>query len=239
MEFMFLIVDRKGAPAGAPVNMEEMGKYAGELAQQGKLRGGAPLHPEAQGARVEVRDGRAIVTDGPFAESKEVIAGSFIVDAADRAEAIEIAKRCPHARAGIVEVRALPDRDVVKPGHTTAARFERQPTQFMLLLRAAPDERDPDGSKYKEMVAYDVVLKREGSYVESSQLERDTAARVEGRGGKAIVTDGPFVETKEVAAGYYVVEAPARGEAISIAKRCPHARWGTVEVREVVKVGPM
>jgi len=230
VEFMFLIVDRKGVQAAEPISMAEMGKFAGELAQQGKLRGGAPLHPEAQGARVEVRDGKAIVTDGPFAESKEVIAGSFIVDAADRSEAIEIAKRCPHARAGIVEVRALPDRDVAKKG---------EGTQFMLLLRATPDERDPDGSKYKEMVAYDVVLKREGSYVESSQLERDTAARVEGRAGRAFVTDGPFPETKEVAAGYYVVEAPGRTDAISIAKRCPHARWGAVEVREVMKVAPM
>ena len=238
MEFMFLIVDRKGVRTGEPVTMAEMGRYAESLAQEGKIRGGAPLHPEAAGVRVEVRDGRTIVTDGPFAESKEVVAGSFIIEAADRAEAIEIAKCCPHARAGIVEVRALPDRDVVKAGHTTAARFERQPTQFMLLLRAEPGESDPDGSKYREMVAYDVVLKREGSYVESSQLARDGAARVEASGGEPVVTDGPFPETKEVAAGYYVVEAADRGLAVGIAERCPAARWGSVEVREVVKIGP-
>jgi len=238
MEFMFLIVDRKGARTGEPVTMAEMGRFAGELAQEGKIRGGAPLYPEAVGARVEVRDGRTIVTDGPFAESKEVIAGSFIIDAKDRAEAIEIAKRCPHARAGIVEVRALPDRDVAKPGFTTAARSEKQPTQFMFLLRAEPGESDPDGSKYREMVAYDVTLKREGSYVESSQLARDTAARVEAQGGPLLVSDGPFVETKEVAAGYYVVAAQDRAQAIEIAERCPHARWGSIEVREVMRIGP-
>jgi len=238
MEFMFLIVDRKGARTGEPVTMAEMGRYAGELAQQGRIRGGAPLHPEAVGARIEVRDGRTIVTDGPFAESREVIAGSFIVEARDRAEAIEIAKRCPHARAGIVEVRALPDRDVAKPGFTTAARFEKQPTQFMFLLRAEPGESDPDGSKYREMIAYDVTLKREGSYVESSQLARDSAARVEAADGKPVVSDGPFAETKEVAAGYYVVEAADRARAVGIATRCPHARWGSIEVREVMKIGP-
>jgi hypothetical protein len=239
MEFMFLIVDRKGARTGEAVTMQEMGNFAGELAQQGKLKGGAPLHPEAAGVRVEVRDGKAIVTDGPFAESKEVVAGSFIIDAASRADAIEIAKRCPHARAGIVEVRTLPDRDVAKAGFTTAARFEKQGTQFMFLLRSEPGESDPDGSKYREMIAYDVVLKREGSYVESSQLARDSAARVEVLGGEALVSDGPFAETKEVAAGYYVVEAPARPEAVEIAQRCPHARWGSIEVREVMKIGPM
>jgi hypothetical protein len=231
MEFMLLIVDRKGAQAGAPpVGMAEMGKFADELSQQGKLRGGAPLHPEATGARVRVRDGKAVVTDGPFAESREVIGGSFIVEAEDRAAAIAIAKRCPHARAGIVEVRDLPDRDVAKAG---------QGKKFMFLLLMAPDLTDPDGSGYREMIAYDEELKREGPYLESSQLGLDPpAARVEARGGKTLVTDGPFAETKEIAGGYYVVEAASRAQAIELAKRCPHAKWGTVEVREVMEVRP-
>src|SRR2546425_9192806 len=107
MEFMLLIVDRKGAPAGEPPGMAEMGKFAGELAQQGKIRGGAPLRPEATGARVRVRDGKAVATDGPFAESREVIGGSFVIEAESRAAAIEIPTRCPHARAGLVEGGSL------------------------------------------------------------------------------------------------------------------------------------
>ena len=83
-------------------------------------------------------------------------------------------------------------------------------------------------------------LKREGPYVESSQLGLDPpAVRVETRGGKTLVTDGPFAETKEIAGGYYLVEAASRAQAIELAKRCPHGKWGIVEVREVVKVGPM
>ncbi len=230
MEFMLLIVNPKGAPGGNPAGMSEMGKFAAELAREGKLRGGAPLHSEAAGARVQVRDGKAIVTDGPFAESREVIAGSYVVEAEDRAAAIEIAKRCPHARAGVVEVRSLPDRDVAKAG---------QGTKFTLLMMEASDLSDPDRAKYREMVAYDEVLKREGPYLESSQLGLDPpAARVEARNGKTLVTDGPFAEAKEIAGGYYVIEAAGREEAIEIAKRCPHAKWGTVEVREVMKVGP-
>jgi hypothetical protein len=231
MEFMFLIVHRKDSPSGEPVGMAEMGKFAGELAGQGKLRGGAPLLPESAGARVRVREGKAIVTDGPFAESKEVIGGSFLIEAASRAEAIEIAKRCPHARAGIVEVRVAPDRDALSdPGPGS---------RFLFLLHMEPDLTDPDRSKYREMVAYDETLKREGKYVESSQLALDPpAARIEARGGKALVTDGPFAETKEVVGGYYVVRAASRAEAIELAARCPHARWGAVEVREVVRLGP-
>jgi hypothetical protein len=232
MEYVLLIVDRKGDPGREAVSMPEMGRFAGELASRGKIRGGAPLQPDATGARVEVRDGRTLVTDGPFAECKEVIAGFFVVEAASRAEAIEIAKRCPHARAGVVEVRLAPDRDAIEnppPGR-----------RFMFLLHMEPDLRDPDGSGYRAMVAYDGELKREGKYVESSQLGFDPpAARVEVRGDRTLVVDGPFAETKEVAGGYYVVAAADRAEAIRLAERCPHARAGSVEVREVIPVPAM
>jgi hypothetical protein len=211
--------------------MEEMGRFAGELAARGQMRGGAPLQPESAGARVQVRDGKAVVTDGPFAECKEVVGGFVVVDAGSRAEAIEIAKRCPHARAGLVEVRPAPDRD--------AAGTAGAGTRFLFLLHMEPDLRDPDGSGYREMLAYDAVLKNEGKYVESSQLSLDPpAARVEIRGGRTLLVDGPFAETKEVAGGYYVVQAKDRAEAIALAVRCPHAKWGTVEVREVIRVGP-
>jgi hypothetical protein len=231
VEFMLLIVDRKDAQAGVPPSvMQEMGAFAGELARAGQLRGGVPLHPESAGARVSLRGGRAVVTDGPFAESKEVVAGYFVLEVASRDEAVAVAKRCPHARFGTVEVRLMPDRDPAATAPGTGARF-------MFLLRAEPGLTDPDGSKYREMVAYDDVLKAERKYVESSQLAFDPpAARIEVRGGKALVVDGPFPETKEVAGGYYVVEAASLAEAADLAKRCPAARWGTIEVREAMKV---
>ena len=230
MDWMLLIVNRKDVPPRESVGMAEMGQFAAEVGRQGKMRGGAPLHPEAAGARVEVRGGRATVLDGPFAEAKEVVGGFVVIDAANRAEAIEIAKRCPHVRAGIVELRPLPDRDVGAPAERSS---------FMLLLHMARDLSDADGAKYREMVAFDEVLRREGSYVESAQLPLDPpGARIEERGGKAVVTDGPFTESKEVAGGYYIVSAADRQAAIELAVRCPHARWGTIEVREIMKIGP-
>jgi len=231
MDWMLLIVNRMDAPPGEPVGMAEMAAFAGELGRQGKMRGGAPLHAEAAGVRVAVRAGRATLTDGPFAEAKEVVGGFFVIDAANRAEAIEIAKRCPHARAGIVELRPLPDRDVAAPAGGAS---------FLLLLHMAPDLSDADGAKYREMVAFDEVLRREGSYVESAQLPLDPpGARISLRGGQALVTDGPFTESKEVAGGYYIVSAADRAAALEIAGRCPHARWGTIEIREIMKIGPM
>ncbi|HEX2483812.1 MAG TPA: YciI family protein [Myxococcota bacterium] len=231
MEFALVFVNLK-VPRGEPVTFEEMGRYAGELAREGKIRGGAPLQPEEAGARVSLRGGQAAVTDGPFAESKEFVGGFMIVDVASRAEAIEVAKRCPATRSGIVEVRALPDRDAEGTAPGTSPRF-------MFLLYGEPGLTDPDGSKYQSMLAYDRTLKGEGCYVESSQLGQEPpAARVELLGGRAVVTDGPFAETKEVAGGYYVVEARSLADAIAVAKRCPAAHWGTIEVREVIKVPP-
>lgn len=78
----------------------------------------SPLMPTADGARVAVRNGKASVTDGPFAETHEQIAGYFFVEAASLAEAIDIAARIPGARLGCVEVRqvceidGLPDKNI-------------------------------------------------------------------------------------------------------------------------------
>ena len=106
MDYMLIFSSKRGDEFDDDV-MPQMGKFAGELAAAGKLKGGAPLFPEEQGARVQVRDRKATVTDGPFTETKEVIGGFFIIDAQDMQEAIEIAKRAPHARYGFTEVRQV------------------------------------------------------------------------------------------------------------------------------------
>ena len=118
MEFVVLIVDRKDesrARAGEHVAVAEMGRFSPPSSWRGKMRGGTPLYPESEGARVARREGRTFVSDGPFAECKEVVGGSLRSSkAASREEAIEIAKRCPHARRGyFIEMRRAPDRDVV------------------------------------------------------------------------------------------------------------------------------
>lgn len=67
----------------------------------------SPLQPEATGTIVRVRDGKSMVTDGPFMETKEQLAGYFLIDAKNREEAIRIATRVPGARIGTVEVRPV------------------------------------------------------------------------------------------------------------------------------------
>ena len=67
----------------------------------------SPLHPASMGVIVQVRDGKQLVTDGPFAETREQVAGYFLINAHDLNEAIRIATRVPGARIGTVEVRPV------------------------------------------------------------------------------------------------------------------------------------
>jgi hypothetical protein len=86
------------------------GEYAQFMAQiksTGQYLGGNQLQPTTSATSVRVRDGRRLVTDGPFAETHEQLGGFFLVDARDLDEAIAIAARIPSAREGTIEVRPI------------------------------------------------------------------------------------------------------------------------------------
>ncbi len=98
MRFMMLLKADKATEAGVlPTarDLEVMGKYNEELIKAGVLLDGAGLQPSSKGARVTFVDGRPHVTDGPFAETKELIAGYWMIEVNSKEEAIEWAKRAP------------------------------------------------------------------------------------------------------------------------------------------------
>ena len=84
-----------------------MMRWADDLRTRGVLELGAPLCPDDEGARVHVRNGKAITTDGPFAETKDVIGGFTLIACASKAEAMAIASACPAAEWGSIEVREI------------------------------------------------------------------------------------------------------------------------------------
>jgi len=84
-------------------------KLSEELTARGQYLGGHPLHPSASAASVRVRDGKPLVTDGPFAETREQFGGYMLIDVKDLDEAIAIAARVPLARTSTVEVRPVRD----------------------------------------------------------------------------------------------------------------------------------
>ena len=78
-----------------------------DLNASGNFLAAAPLHPVSTATSVRVRDGKRLVTDGPFAETREQLAGYFLIDAQDLDEAMGIAARIPGARKGTIEVRPV------------------------------------------------------------------------------------------------------------------------------------
>ena len=87
--------------------LEESVQLTHQLHANGHYVSASPLQPAATAAIVRVQDGKLAVTDGPFVETKEQLAGYFLIDAKDLNEAIRIAARVPGARIGTVEVRPL------------------------------------------------------------------------------------------------------------------------------------
>ncbi len=84
-------------------------ELARDLAAKGQYLGANPLHPVAMATSVRVREGKRLVTDGPFAETREQLGGYFLVDAKDLDEALAIAGKIPAVRKGTVEVRPVID----------------------------------------------------------------------------------------------------------------------------------
>jgi hypothetical protein len=86
---------------------QEFGAFTQGIIASGNYKGGNQLHPTSKATTVRVKDGKKLVTDGPFAETKEQLGGYYLIEAADLDEATAIAARVPSARVGPIEVRPI------------------------------------------------------------------------------------------------------------------------------------
>jgi hypothetical protein len=86
---------------------QESAQFAHQLQSKGQYLAASPLHPTSMATSVRVRDGKQLVTDGPFAETREQLGGYFLVDAKNLDEAISIAGQIPGARLGTIEIRPI------------------------------------------------------------------------------------------------------------------------------------
>jgi hypothetical protein len=112
MRFMMLMIPKgyeKAAPNTTPPAdaVEKMMRYNEELQKAGVLLSLDGLHPLSSGARVSFADGKPIVTDGPYIETKEVLGGYWMIRVNSRQEAIDWAKRCPAAANEVIEIRQV------------------------------------------------------------------------------------------------------------------------------------
>lgn len=107
MKFMVMVKADKNSEAGVMPSeqlLTEMGKFNEELVKAGVLLAGEGLHPSSKGARVKFSGSKRTVVDGPFAETKELVAGFWLLQVKSREEAIEWIKRCPNPMEGESEI---------------------------------------------------------------------------------------------------------------------------------------
>jgi hypothetical protein len=112
MRYMLLITNDESAleaigPEEQAAMMAEYGRFGTEMTSRGVLLDGNRLRPTSDATSVRVRDGEVLVSDGPFAETKEQMGGYYIVDCKDLDEAIEVASKIPAAGHGTIEVRPI------------------------------------------------------------------------------------------------------------------------------------
>ncbi|GAA2795707.1 YciI family protein [Saccharopolyspora taberi] len=131
MRFMMMVKADADSEAGVMPEqelIEAMGKYNEEMVRAGVMLAGDGLHPSSEGARVYFRGGERTVVDGPFAETKELIAGYWLIEVSSKEEAVEWARRCPspmgEGKEAQIEIRRVYETDEILPPEA-AAREDR------------------------------------------------------------------------------------------------------------------
>jgi hypothetical protein len=209
--------------------MDSLYSWLDELKAAGaSLLHGSRLRPPEDATTVRIRDDQLIVTDGPFAETREQIGGYGVIECGSLEEAVRLVGRHPHSVMGSTEVRALPE-------DAPAGSLPEPPpgkTRYMLLVCTDPtldpkvfDDMEPVGPWVADTDSRGVrVFGRE-------LAPPDTARTARFRDNRVIVTDGPFAETKEQIAGFDLLDCADVGEAVEVAARHPMARGGVLEIR--------
>jgi hypothetical protein len=131
MRFMMIMYPRIADEADwmpDPAAVAAMGRFNEQLEQAGVLLSLDGLHPSAEGARVSFAGGSPSVTDGPFAETKEILGGYWLIDVPSKDEAVAWASRCPAREAQMIEVRRVFEMSDFPPEVQAAAELSEQPT---------------------------------------------------------------------------------------------------------------
>jgi hypothetical protein len=239
MQFMILRKADKDTEAGVLPGAEllqAMGEYNQQLVEAGIMRGGEGLQPSAKGVRLQLSPGRVTVVDGPFAETKELIAGFSIIDVESKQEAIDWLSRWPRQDGGgnvELELRESGCHGGCAQVEATAGA-DSQGKRFVVLLRSSADlegEVPVPREKLAALDANNAAEAKAGVLLAADGLRSSArGARVKIADGKLSVVDGPFTEIKEMIAGYWMIRAASLQEAVEWAKRNPYPTGPEVEV---------
>jgi hypothetical protein len=246
--------------------LADMAGFNEQSVKAGTMLGGDGLQSSANGARVRYDNGKVTVTDGPFAEAKELVAGYWIIKAGSLKEAIDWARRAPF-REGEVEIRQLeeiedfPVDPSEQPGgwrdKETAARerlgawpkFEAAPgkLRFIGFVKADRDTEAgaPPSPELLEAMGKLMEQSMKAGKVVGGEGLKPTAkgARIRYSGSNRTVIDGPFTEAKELVAGFALLNVDSKADAIELGKQFvrvdgPHRlnKVSELEVRQLFEL---
>ena len=236
MKYLSLIwADGMPTPEELAPIQRELPSWVEEMNGRGVRLFGRELDLPETAATVRVRDGETLVTDGPFAETKEFVAGFDLLECADLDEAIEVAAKCPISWFQAIEIR--PFMDGLRLGEEAFA-FGRgedggaRPYLLTMWMGGTPAAPLDDEAVMQEGEAWRADLEERGLQVLGNALQGPEAATtVRVRDGQTLLTDGPYTETKEFIAGIDVVSCADQQQAIQLAAVHPIARYHAIEVR--------
>ena len=187
---------------------------------------------------VRVRDGETLVTDGPFAETKEFMAGFDVVECADLDEAIEVAAKHPSSWLQTIEIRPFTDGLALGEEASAFGRGEDgsgEPYLLAMWTGGAPAAPFDDQAVADEGEAWRRDLEARGVQVLGSALEGpETATTIRVRNGETRLGDGPFSGDGQFIGSIDVVNCSGREQAIELAAAHPLARYHAIEVRPFV-----
>lgn len=208
-----------------PNEMAAMGKMAEESIRRGLIVGQGGLMSSRHGARVTFEDGTPSVTDGPFAETKELVAGFAILNVKDLDQAIEEAFKLPMKRE--LELRPIFEME----GYELKPCKPNGKTRWMLLFEPHGESTEPPSTDIIEaMDKYNKALIAADALVGGDGLQPSIAGARINLATKQVVR-GPFTD-KYLLCGWWTIQVDTKAEAIEWAKRVP-IQTGTIEVREM------
>lgn len=221
MKFVLMIMTDEKAEAALPPGeidgiVARHMVVSRELRDAGKWVWSQRLRFSNAATTIRIKDGRHVVLDGPFAESKEALGGFYLIEAASTEEAIDWAKKLPLREVGAIEVRPA------RTGATWRGAIKGA-QQFMVMFVANSDKpmsRDAVFQAIDSHYELSLELAAQGKFVSSRALEPSMAATtLRWKDGRHVVSDGPFAETKEFVAGYFVIACDSRDEALRWAEQ--------------------
>jgi hypothetical protein len=230
----FVITEGRTPKDALAIMNREWPAYAEEMDRRGLWRLGRELDFPETAVTVRVRDGETLVTDGPFAETKEYVAGFDVLDCVDLDEAIEVESENPVAQFHPFELRPFLDGLRLGPGVPAFGRGDDSAGSPYLLtgwVGRTQAELDSEAVR-QECDAWRQELEARGLLILGNALGGpETATTMRPHDGEMRLSDGPFMDSSDFIASVDVVSCADRQQAIELAADHPLARHHAIEVR--------